>query len=241
MARLLSLTQARRCFCVRPTSWSSADDVSAVHDELEILVRHEQRARQAPKLLRAVVEELLQRARFVVTAALGAEQEIEPGASIGGERAALERELALEAVEHRSEHARDHRRSAARAAAAELDDERAERPRVRAAQRCDEDGNAAARGLYVAAVRRRVARALLLEQNTQVQSLEAVGAPDELREGVIERDAAGTREQHLDELRERRVATRRRAVRGSAGRHSICPMSRKKALEHHAREGAEIP
>ena len=129
-----------------------------------------------------MVQELLQRARFVVTATLGAQQEIEAGASIGGQRGGVEGELALEAVEHGTEHARDHGGSASRAtAAAELDDERAERPRVRGAQCGDEDGDSGARDLQAAAARQRVARALLVEKNPQVEPLEGVGAPHELR------------------------------------------------------------
>ena len=116
IGRLLSRAHASRCFCVRSSSCADCGDSSVAARELEILVRHDQRAGHAAELVRAVANELLQRARFLAIVLVDA---------TGAARArrfdrrpaccARDPELALEAVEHRAQHADDHRRRAARA------------------------------------------------------------------------------------------------------------------------------
>ena len=63
---------------------------------------------------------------------------------------------------------------------------------------------------------------LVIEQRPQIGALITVRAPDQLRVRIVDRHAAGARQQHLDELREGRVATGGWAVRGRADRHGIC-------------------
>ena len=94
IGRLLSRAHASRCFCVRSSSCVAAAIVVGGPRELEILVRHQQRARHAAELAARSGEGARCSALAVLAIVLvDAEQEIEPGAAIGGERAVLEIEL----------------------------------------------------------------------------------------------------------------------------------------------------
>ena len=95
--------------------------------------------------------------------------------------------------------------------------------RASAARRAGDEYRAARRRcFYAAAAGQGIAGALVIEQRPQIGAFIAVRAPDELRVRIVDRHAAGARQQHLDELPEGRVATGGWAVRGRAGRHGIC-------------------